>query len=106
CSDHGSKPLPVALGLYCPYAGEPFALTVGTSREPRQPAPGPNHQRNMSSRPLSHRSYGGIDCLASSRITDVSAVMSYRSNAATYRASSARCESSMTGARPTELTSL
>ena len=45
-------------------------------REPRQPAPGPTHQVRMSSRPLSHRSYGGIDCVASSWISDVSASMS------------------------------
>ena len=57
-------------------AGDPFADTVGITREPLQPIPGPHHQANMSSRPESHRSYGGIDCLASSRISDVSASMS------------------------------
>ena len=41
-----------------------------------EPMPGPNHQRKMSSRPESHRSYGGIDCVASSRMSDVSASMS------------------------------
>ena len=35
--------------------------------------PGPNHQRKMSSRPLSQRSYGGIDWVASSWMSDVSA---------------------------------
>ncbi len=34
CSAHGSKPLPVSLGLYWPNAGEPFAAIVGTTREP------------------------------------------------------------------------
>src|SRR5206468_2220383 len=46
------------------------------SDEPRQPMPGPTHQVRMSRRPLSHRSYGGIDCVASSWIRDVSACMS------------------------------
>ena len=32
---------PVSLGLYWPNAGEPFAATVGITREPRQPMPGP-----------------------------------------------------------------
>ena len=32
--------------------------------------PGPNHQVRMSSRPRSHRSNGGIDCVASSWISD------------------------------------
>ena len=39
--------------------------------------PGPNHQVKMSSRPASHMSNGGIDCVASSWISDVSASMSY-----------------------------
>src|SRR3989304_1965169 len=48
----------------CPAGG-------GPPRRPRQPIPGPSHQRRMSSRPLSHRSYGGIDCVASSWIREV-----------------------------------
>ena len=56
--------------------GAPFAAIVGITREPRQPAPGPTHQLRMSSRPRSHRSYGGIDCVASSWISAVSASMS------------------------------
>ncbi len=46
------------------------------TREPAQPMPGPNHQVKMSSRPVSQRSNGGIDCVASSWISDVSASMS------------------------------
>src|SRR5438094_124204 len=56
------------------------------TREPRHPIPGPTHQRKMSSRPLSHRSNGGIDCVASSWMSVVSASMSYRSNASACRA--------------------
>ena len=67
---------PVWLGLYCPNAGEPFAAVVGMTREPRHSAPGPTHHAKMSSRPLSHRSYGGIDWVASSWIRAVSASMS------------------------------
>ena len=67
---------PVELGLYCAKAGAPFAAVVGITREPRQAAPGPSHQRKMSSRPVSQRSYGGIDCVASSWIRAVSASMS------------------------------
>jgi hypothetical protein len=52
-SAHGSNPLPVSLGLYCPNAGEPFAAGAGTMREPLQPIPGPNHQRGCR-RPRSH----------------------------------------------------
>lgn len=63
-------------GLYCPKAGAPFAAIVGMTRDPRQPAPGPTHQRSTSSRPFSHRSYGGIDCVASSWISETSASMS------------------------------
>ena len=73
----------VSLGLYCPNAGEPFAEMVGMTREPLQPMPGPNHHVKMSSRPRSHMSNGGIDCVASSRMSAVSRSMSYRSNAAT-----------------------
>ena len=54
---------------------------VGITREPWQPIPGPNHHVRMSSRPLSHMSYGGIDCVASSWMSEVSASMSYCSNA-------------------------
>ena len=61
----------------------PFAVLVGITFEPRQLAPGPSHQVKMSSRPRSQRSYGGIDCVASSRISEVSASMSYASKAAT-----------------------
>ena len=78
--EHLQRPRVVAaaggLGLYCPNAGDPFAATVGMTREPRQPAPGPTHQRRMFSRPLSHNSYGGIDCVASSWMSEVSASMS------------------------------
>jgi hypothetical protein len=62
--------------LYWPKAGAPFAATAGITREPRQAIPGPSHQAKMSSRPRSQRSYGGIDCTASSWISDVSASMS------------------------------
>ena len=57
-------------------SGEPFAATVGITREPLQPMPGPSHHSKMSSRPLSQRSYGGIDWVASSWISDVRASMS------------------------------
>ena len=67
---------PSGLGLYWPNAGEPFAETVGITREPLQPIPGPNHQVKMSSRPESQRSNGGIDWVASSWISAVSASMS------------------------------
>ena len=40
---------------------DPLAFGAGSSREPRHPMPGPSHQSKMSSRPFSHRSYGGID---------------------------------------------
>src|SRR5436190_638611 len=48
-------------------------LIAASTREPLQPMPGPNHQVMMSSRPLSHMSYGGIDWVASSRMRAVSA---------------------------------
>ena len=63
-------------GRYCPKAGEPLADPAGITREPRQPAPLPTHQLRMSSRPRSQSSYGGIDCVASSWMSDVSASMS------------------------------
>jgi hypothetical protein len=62
--------------LYWPKAGAPFAPIVGTTREALQPIPGPNHHANTSSRPRSQRSKGGIDCVASSWISAVSASMS------------------------------
>jgi hypothetical protein len=68
--------------LYCANAGDPLTEPTGSTREPWHPMPGPNHQVMMSSRPLSHRSNGGIDCVASSWISDVSASMSYASMAA------------------------
>ena len=75
-SAQGSKPLPDSLGLYCPKAGEPLAATVGITREPLQPMPGPSHHSKMFWRPLSQRSYGGMDWVASSWISDVKASMS------------------------------
>ena len=48
----------------------------------------------MSSWVCSHMSWGGIDHVASSRSSDVSESMSYRSNASTYRARSASWSSS------------
>src|SRR5215213_9806402 len=60
----------------------------------------------MSSRPRSHRSYGGIDWVASSWISDVRASMSYASNAATYRASSSASAPSTDGDVSAALTSL
>ena len=78
--EHLERPRLVAhaglAGLYCPNAGAPFADTTGTTRESRQPIPGPTHQARMSSRPASHMSNGGIDCVASSWMSDVSASMS------------------------------
>ena len=53
----------------------PFASTA-MSLEPRQPTPGPRHHETMSSWVCSHSSYGGIDQVASSVSSDVSAVMS------------------------------
>ena len=44
------------------------------TREPWHPMPGPNHHLSTSSRPDSHMSNGGIDWVASSRISAVSAV--------------------------------
>ena len=52
---------------------KPFAATAGTSLEPRQVMPGPNHHVRISSRPCNQRSYGGIDCRASSWISVVRA---------------------------------
>ena len=75
CSAQGSYP-PSGLGLYCPNAGEPFADPAGTTREPLQPIPGPHHQVKMSSRPVSHSENGGIDWVASSWMSEVSASMS------------------------------
>ena len=46
---------------------------VGMTRDPWQPIPGPYHHVRMSSRPLSHMSNGGIDWVASSWISEVSA---------------------------------
>ena len=77
-----ARALPSAPGLYCPNAGMPFASTA-MSLEPRQPIPGPRHHETMSSWVCSHISYGGIDQVASSRRSDVSDSMSYRSNAST-----------------------
>ena len=62
-----------------------------------QPIPGPTHHAKMFSRPASHMSYGGIDWVASSWISDASAAMSYCSNALTYRSSSALSASSSGG---------
>ena len=59
-SAQGSYP-PCGLGLYCPNAGEPLADPAAMTREPWQAIPGPNHQARTSSRPVSQRSYGGID---------------------------------------------
>ena len=79
--EHLQRPRLVAvagsLGLYCPNAGEPFAADVGNHAASRgSRCPGPNHHVKMSSRPASHMSNGGIDCVASSWISDVSASMS------------------------------
>ena len=75
-SAHGSWPEPDSLGLYCPNAIDPFAFGAGSSFEPLHPIPGPTIQARMSSRPFIHMSNGGIDCDASSRISEVSASMS------------------------------
>ena len=98
-----SWPSPASFGLYCANAGAPFAVTVGITREPRQPIPGPNHQVRTSSRPLSHMSNGGIDWIASSRISESKASMSYCSNALTYRASRSASASSTEGDVPVAL---
>ena len=45
CSAHATYPSPFSSGLYCANAGEPLTVPTGTSREPRHPWPGPNHQR-------------------------------------------------------------
>ena len=68
--------------LIRPNAGMPLAWSA-MSFEPRQPIHGPRHHVRMSSCVCSHISYGGIDQVASSRRSEVSDSMSYRSNAST-----------------------
>ena len=70
----GNQP-PSGSGRYWPHAGDPLASTR-TSFEPAHSWPGPSIQPTMSRSPRSHRSYGGIDSVASSCSSAVSAAMS------------------------------
>ena len=60
----------------------PLAV-VRSSREPRQPAPVVRNHVRMCSWPRSHSAWGGIDIVASSCSSAISASMSYASNAVT-----------------------
>ena len=76
CNAQGSCSPFGPLGLYWPNAGEPFAATVGITREPRHAAPVVSQNEKICSRPWSHIANGGIDWVASSAISAVSDSMS------------------------------
>src|SRR5258706_68017 len=105
CLDCGPLEAPTAatideiarLQLAARRRGFRLELRAEIAREPRQPIPGPNHHPKTFSRPSSHMSYGGMDWVASSRMSDVRAARSYRSNAATYLSSIARSDSVSAG---------
>ena len=58
-----------------PKAAQPLAA-VASRREPWHPMPWPSNQRLTSSGPRSHRRYGGMENVASSRSSETSASMS------------------------------
>jgi len=66
---NGREPPP---GFRPERAMQRLGIDPGERSYPDPDRPGPNHQASTSSRPSSHRSYGGIDCIASSRSRAVS----------------------------------